>query len=59
MELLFLMFYREVQIGLNKNSSKALSQNDISIVSVSSIAQSGAAIFKIEDNRGSLYAQRR
>jgi Ser/Thr protein kinase RdoA (MazF antagonist) len=36
-------------------SKAALAQYDINVVSVSPIAQSGAAIFKIEDNRGLLY----
>lgn len=36
----------------------ALAQYDINVVSVSPIAQSGAAVFKIEDNRGQLYSLR-
>ncbi|WP_231637488.1 hypothetical protein [Paenibacillus sp. FJAT-27812] len=36
----------------------ALAQYDINVVSVSPIAQSGAAVFKIEDNRGLLYSLR-
>ncbi|OBR67661.1 hypothetical protein A7K91_22560 [Paenibacillus oryzae] len=36
----------------------ALAQYDINVVSVSSVAQSGAAIFKIEDNCGMLYSLR-
>ncbi|MUT67434.1 phosphotransferase enzyme family protein [Paenibacillus sp. NEAU-GSW1] len=36
----------------------ALAQYDINVVSVSPIAQSGAAVFKIEDDQGSLYSLR-
>lgn len=36
----------------------ALAQYDINVVSVSPVAQSGAAVFKIEDNRGLLYSLR-
>ncbi|MBP1989557.1 phosphotransferase enzyme family protein [Paenibacillus eucommiae] len=36
----------------------ALAQYDINVVSVSPLAQSGAAVFKIEDNRGLLYSLR-
>lgn len=39
-------------------AKNALAQYDINVVSVSPIAQSGAAVFKIEDNRGSLYSLR-
>ncbi|WP_249435968.1 phosphotransferase [Paenibacillus sp. Marseille-Q4541] len=39
-------------------AKEALAQYDINVVSVSPIAQSGAAIFKIEDNRGLLYSLR-
>ncbi|UNK15864.1 phosphotransferase [Paenibacillus sp. N3/727] len=36
----------------------ALAQYDINVVSVSPVAQSGAAVFKIEDHRGLLYSLR-
>lgn len=36
----------------------ALAQYDINVVSVSPIAQSGAAVFKVEDHCGSLYSLR-
>lgn len=36
----------------------ALAQYDIQVVNVSPIAQSGAAVFKIEDNRGLLFSLR-
>lgn len=36
----------------------ALAQYDIDVVSVSPVAQSGAAVFKIEDHRGLLYSLR-
>lgn len=36
----------------------ALAQYDINVVSVSPIAQSGAAVFKVEDHRGFLYSLR-
>lgn len=36
----------------------ALAQYDLNVVSVSPIAQSGAAVFRVEDNRGLLYSLR-
>lgn len=36
----------------------ALAQYDLNVISVSPIAQSGAAVFKVEDNRGLLYSLR-
>lgn len=39
-------------------AKEALAQYDINVVSISPVAQSGAAVFKIEDNRGVLYSLR-